>query len=65
MQCVGGDYGVLGLRQINTCREVPLLVNFFLKMTFCFIFFIGTGKLISQLFNTKQINIKKEKKWKK
>jgi len=23
----GGGYGVLGLRQINTCRKVPLLVN--------------------------------------
>jgi hypothetical protein len=24
-----GEYGVLGLRQINTCREVPLQVNIF------------------------------------
>jgi hypothetical protein len=23
-----GGYGVLGLRQINTCRKVPLQVNF-------------------------------------
>jgi hypothetical protein len=29
IQCVKGvEYGVLGLRQINTCREVFLLVNF-------------------------------------
>ncbi len=29
-QCVRGwGYGVLGLRQINTCRKVPLQVNFF------------------------------------
>ncbi len=28
IQCVGG-YGVPGLRQINTCRKVPLQVNFF------------------------------------
>ncbi len=27
--CKGGGYGVLGLRQINTCREVPLLVKLF------------------------------------
>jgi len=27
--CSGGGYGVLGLRQINICREVPLHVNFF------------------------------------
>jgi hypothetical protein len=26
--CKGGGYGVLGLRQINTCRKVPLHVNF-------------------------------------
>ncbi len=25
----GGGYGVLGLRQINTCRIIPLQVNFF------------------------------------
>jgi hypothetical protein len=25
----GGGYGVLGLRQINTCRKVPLQVNIF------------------------------------
>ncbi len=24
----GGGYGVLGLRQINTCRKVPSLVKF-------------------------------------
>jgi hypothetical protein len=32
IQCVSkrvGGYGVLGRRQINTCRKVPLLVNFF------------------------------------
>jgi hypothetical protein len=28
IQCVRGGYGVLGLRQINTCRKVPLQVNF-------------------------------------
>ena len=29
IQCVrGGGYGVLGLRQINTCRKAPLQVNF-------------------------------------
>ncbi len=29
IQCErGGGYGVLGLRQVNTCREVPLQVNF-------------------------------------
>ncbi len=27
--CEGWGYGVLGLRQINTCRKVPLQVNFF------------------------------------
>ncbi len=28
-QCVrGGGYGVLGLRQINTCRKIPIQVNF-------------------------------------
>jgi hypothetical protein len=27
--CKGGGYGVLGLRRINTCRKVPLQVNFF------------------------------------
>jgi hypothetical protein len=27
--CKGGGYVVLGLRQINTCRKVPLQVNFF------------------------------------
>jgi hypothetical protein len=26
--CKGGGYGVLGLRQINTCRKVSLQVNF-------------------------------------
>ncbi len=26
--CKGGGYGVLGLRQINTCGKVPLQVNF-------------------------------------
>ncbi len=26
--CVGGGYVFLGLRQINTCRKVPLQVNF-------------------------------------
>jgi hypothetical protein len=25
----GGRYGVLGLRQINTCRKVPVQVTFF------------------------------------
>jgi hypothetical protein len=29
IQCVRGGYEVLGLRQINTCRKVPLQVNFF------------------------------------
>jgi hypothetical protein len=30
IQCGGGGwYKVLGLRQINTCRKVPLQVNFF------------------------------------
>jgi hypothetical protein len=29
IQCVRGGYGVLGLRQINTCRIVPLQVNLF------------------------------------
>jgi hypothetical protein len=32
IQCArggGGGYGILGLRQINTCRKVPLQVNFF------------------------------------
>ncbi len=32
IQCVGGGGGgvrVLGLRQINTCRKVPLQVNIF------------------------------------
>ncbi len=30
IQCVrGGRYGVLGFRQINTCRKVLLQVNFF------------------------------------
>ncbi len=29
MQCERGVYGVLGLRQINTCRKVPLQVNIF------------------------------------
>jgi hypothetical protein len=29
IQCVrGGGYGILGLRQINTCRKVPLHVHF-------------------------------------
>ncbi len=28
--CGGGGYGVLGLRQINTCRKVPLQVNFYM-----------------------------------
>ncbi len=27
MQCVRGVYGVLGLRQISTCRKVPFQVN--------------------------------------
>jgi hypothetical protein len=27
--CKGKGYGVLGLRQISTCRKVPLQVNFF------------------------------------
>ena len=26
--CKGEGYGVLGLRQINTCRKVPLQINF-------------------------------------
>ncbi len=34
----GGGYGVLGLRQINTCRKVPLQVNFF-RYTFCIAFY--------------------------
>jgi hypothetical protein len=34
----GGGYGVLGLRQINTCRKVPLQVNF-LRYTFCIAFY--------------------------
>ncbi len=29
IQCVRGGYRVLGLRQINTCRKVPLQVKFF------------------------------------
>ncbi len=29
IQCVKGGYGVLGLRQINTCCKVPIQVNFF------------------------------------
>ncbi len=29
MQCVRGEIGVLGLRQINTCRKVQLQVNLF------------------------------------
>ncbi len=33
--CVGG-YVVLGLRQINTCREVPLQVKFFRWQHFAF-----------------------------
>ncbi len=29
VQCVrGGGYGVLGLRQINTCRKIPIQVTF-------------------------------------
>ncbi len=28
-KCVGGGYGVPGLRQINTYRKVPLQVNIF------------------------------------
>ncbi len=27
--CKGEGYGVMGLRQINTCRKVPLQFNFF------------------------------------
>ncbi len=27
IMCKGGGYGVLGLRQINTCRKVPFQVN--------------------------------------
>ncbi len=34
----GGGYGILGLRQINTCSEVPLQVNFEM-MTFCSAFY--------------------------
>ncbi len=47
-QCVRGDgegYGVLGLRQINTCRKVPLQVNFIMT-TFCIAFYesyLSTG----------------------
>ncbi len=32
----GGGFGALGLRQINTCRKVPLQVNF---LTFCVAFY--------------------------
>jgi hypothetical protein len=28
VQCVTGGGGIGGLRQINTCRQVPSLVNF-------------------------------------
>jgi hypothetical protein len=34
----GGGYGVLGLRQINTCRKVPLQVHIWM-MTFCIVFY--------------------------
>ncbi len=34
----GGGYGVLCLRQINSCRKVPLQVNFF-RYTFCIAFY--------------------------
>jgi hypothetical protein len=37
--CVRGRYGVLGLRQINTYRKVPLQANFFYMMTFCIVFY--------------------------
>ncbi len=33
-QCVTRGGGIGGLRQINTCHQVPLLVNFEVKQTF-------------------------------
>jgi hypothetical protein len=36
IQCVRGGYGIIGLRQINTCRKVPLQVNFFRWRHFAF-----------------------------
>ncbi len=48
--CNGGrGYGVLGLRQINTCRKVPLLVNFFMA-TFCIAFYESYLSTIESLF---------------
>ncbi len=50
IQCVrGGGYGVLGLRQIDTCRKVPLQVNF---LTFCIAFyesFLSTSTTLSNI----------------
>jgi hypothetical protein len=37
----GVGYGVLRLRQINTCRKVPLQVNFFKMTTFCIAFYMS------------------------
>jgi hypothetical protein len=37
-----GGYGVLGLRQINTCRKVTLQVNFFKMTTFALQFCLST-----------------------
>ncbi len=37
----------MGIRQINTCREVSLQVNIFQMMTFCIAFYesyLSTGK---------------------
>ncbi len=52
--CSGGGYGVLGLRQINICREVPLLVNFLddniLHCLLWVLSFFGTQYLFMFLF---------------
>ncbi len=52
IQCVGGVWihrrgG--GFRQINTCRKVPLQVNFFKMTTFSFGFFIDIYSMSAQI----------------
>ncbi len=54
----GGRYGVLGLRQINTCRKVPLQIKFFRWRHFCFGVYI---QLVSQWFRLNLINKHSEK----
>ncbi len=56
--CVRGGYGVLGLRQINTCRKIPLQVNFFRWLHFA----LPSMSLIFLRFRWTRMLTSKEKK---